>query len=93
MKEYTDKIIAAVVLVVLAAGAISVNIGINHFEANRAIQIVKTQDSGVVRVADNWYNHQSSRVTAEITKQGKKVTNISSSEHKGESNVYIAFSK
>ena len=93
MKEYTDKIIAAVVLVIIAVGAIGVNIGINHFEANRAIQIVKTQDSGVVRVADNWYNHQSPRVTDEIVKQGKKVTNISSSEHKGESNVYIAFSK
>lgn len=93
MKEYIDKTIAAVVLVVLAIGAMGINIGIKHFEANRAIQIVKTQDSGVVRVHDAWYNHQSPRVTEEIVKQGKKVTNISSSEHKGESNIYIAFSK
>lgn len=57
MKEYTDKTIAAVVLVVLAIGAMGINIGIKHFEANRAIQIVKTQDSGVVRVHDAWYNH------------------------------------
>ena len=92
-KKAFDNIIASVVLVVLAIGAIGVNIGINRMEANNAIQIVKTQDSGVVRVADNWYNHQSPRVIEEINKQGKKVTNISSSEHKGESNVYIAFSK
>ena len=92
-KKAFDNIIASVVLVVLAIGAISVNIGINRMEANNAIQIVKTQDSGVVRVADNWYNHQSPRVIEEINKQGKKVTNISSSEHKGESNIYIAFSK
>ena len=88
-----DNIVASVVLVVLAIGAISANIGINRMEANKAIQIVKSQNSGVVRVADNWYNHQSPRVIEEINKQGKKVTNISSSEHKGESNVYIAFSK
>ena len=93
MKEYTDKSITAIVLVVLAVVAMGANIGIKHFEANRAIQIVKAQNSGVVRVHDAWYNHQSPRVVAEINKQGKKVTNISSSEHKGESNVYIAFSK
>ena len=91
--KVSDSVLKVVVFVVLAVGAMGVNIGIKHFEANRAIQIVKTQNSGVVRVNDAWYNHQSPRVIEEINKQGKKVTNISSSEHKGESNVYIAFSK
>ena len=89
----SDSVLKVVVFGVLAVGAMGANIGIKHFEANRAIQIVKTQNSGVVRVHDAWYNHQSPRVIEEINKQGKKVTNISSSEHKGESNVYIAFSK
>ncbi len=96
MKKYSDlsdNVLKVVVIVVLAVVAMGANIGIKHFEANRAIQVVQAQDSGVVRVHDAWYNHQSPRVVAEINKQGKKVTNISSSEHKGESNVYIAFSK
>ena len=93
MKKYSDLSDNVLKVVVLAVVAMGANIGIKHFEANRAIQVVQAQDSGVVRVHDAWYNHQSPRVVAEINKQGKKVTNISSSEHKGESNVYIAFSK